>query len=60
MKIRFSKDHLDFKSGKEYDVLDATATYLIRVGAAKEVVAKGKEGKGKVSTKELKTDIKTK
>jgi len=70
MKIRFNKDHLDFKEGNEYDVLEPTAIYLVGLKVAKEVVDKGgkapdltkkvKEEKAPVTTKELKTDIETK
>jgi len=71
MKIRFNKNHIDFVEGKEYDVNDGTATYLVRLGVAKEVVTKAKEPvkpkqpKAKklakeVVTKELKTDIENK
>lgn len=70
MKIRFNKDHLDFKEGKEYDVLEPTAIYLVGLKVAKEVTAKDgkapdltkkvKEEKTPVTTKELKTDIETK
>ena len=42
MKIRFNKNHLDYKEGKEYEVLDPTAVYLVRLNVAKEVV--GKDG----------------
>jgi hypothetical protein len=40
MKIRFNKNHLDYKEGGEYEVLDPTAVYLVRLQVAKEVVAK--------------------
>lgn len=71
MKIRFNKDYLDFKEGKEYDnILEPTAVHLVRLGVAKEVVDKAgkapdlnkkvKEEKAPVTTKELKTDIETK
>ena len=60
MKVRFNKDHIDFKEGKDYDVIDTTAVYLIRLGVAKEVTTKAKEQKIAIETKELKTSKESK
>ncbi|MNI22839.1 hypothetical protein D3C87_850880 [compost metagenome] len=75
MIIRFDKDHLDFKEGKEYDVTpDSVAVYLVRLKVAKEVTGldgkppvkkapakpKVKKEKAKVETKELKTPVENK
>lgn len=32
--VKFIKNHVQYKQGKEYDLEDAHANYLIRVGVA--------------------------
>lgn len=41
MKIKFIKNHLDFKAGETYKVADGLGKYLVRVKIAKEVTGKG-------------------
>lgn len=57
MKIRFNKNHLDYKEGVEYEVLYPTAVYLVRLKVAKEVV--GKDG-NPPATKKAKAPAKPK
>jgi hypothetical protein len=63
MKIKMLKDYLDFKEGKEYEILGPSGDHLVRQKIAKYVTDKdgnAKEDKKAVETKELKTDTKTK
>lgn len=42
MKLRISRNYLDFKEGKEYTISNPNeAKYMIAMGIAKEVVGKG-------------------